>query len=88
MQKLMHGVRAALEVIQRGEKVYAHCAYGRHRSVAMGASILIAQGLSPTAAMALIKQQRSSADPEAFYIYRRIVLFGRLWEMKGLSVRS
>ncbi|MCJ7583358.1 MAG: hypothetical protein MUO30_01110, partial [Anaerolineales bacterium] len=41
---LMRGVQAALETIRSGGKVYAHCAGGRHRGVAMGASILIAQG--------------------------------------------
>ncbi len=77
--KLMHGVHAALEAMHQGGKVYAHCAYGRHRSVVMGAAILIAQGHSPQEAMALIKQRRSKADPDTFYIRRRILLFARHW---------
>ncbi len=77
--KLMRGVHAALHAMQEGGKVYAHCAYGRHRSVAMGAAILIAQGHSPQSAMALIKERRSKADPDAFYIRRRILLFARHW---------
>ncbi len=77
--KLMKGVHAALDAMHQGGKVYAHCAYGRHRSVAMGAAILIAQGHSPESAMSLIKQQRSRADPDAFYIRRRILLFARHW---------
>jgi protein tyrosine phosphatase (PTP) superfamily phosphohydrolase (DUF442 family) len=79
VRDLMRGVRAALEVIGDGGKVYAHCARGVHRSVAMGAAILIAQGLSPESAMSLIKMRRSVADPYIFYIRRRIKLFARKW---------
>jgi protein-tyrosine phosphatase len=63
-----------------GGKVYVHCARGRHRSVAMGAAILIAQGLDAESAMSLIKEQRVVADPYIFYIYRRIRMFARKWE--------
>lgn len=80
LKLLMKGTRAALSTIARGEKVYTHCAYGRHRSVAMGAAILIAQGYSPPAAMTLIKQQRPQADPEAFYIKSRILAFAKRWK--------
>ena len=76
---LKRGVQAALEVIGNGGKVYVHCARGRHRSVAMGAAILIAQGLSPESAMSLIKTRRSVADPYIFYIHRRIRVFASHW---------
>ncbi|HEY3312365.1 MAG TPA: dual specificity protein phosphatase [Anaerolineales bacterium] len=79
-QKLAEGVHIALETIQNGGKVYSHCAKGRHRSVAMGAAILIAQGNSPEKAMQLIKQQRLISDPDIFYIRRRILEFARLWQ--------
>jgi protein tyrosine phosphatase (PTP) superfamily phosphohydrolase (DUF442 family) len=79
VRALIRGVQAALDVIGEGGKVYAHCARGRHRAVAMGAAILIAQGLSPEAAMSLIKERRSVADPYMFYIRRRIMLFARRW---------
>ncbi len=79
--KLVRGAHAALEAMRLGGKVYAHCAYGRHRSVAMGAAILIAQGHSPEAAMSLIKQRRPRADPDAFYIRRRILLLARHWSL-------
>lgn len=79
VRALTRGVQAALEVMSDGGKVYAHCARGRHRSVAMGAAILIAQGLSPESAMSLIKARRSVADPYIFYIRRRIALFARKW---------
>jgi len=47
--KLMRGAKAALETIQADSKVYVHCAGGRHRGVAMGACVLIAQGYDPEA---------------------------------------
>ena len=77
---LIRGVRAALETIQVGGKVYAHCQKGRHRGVAMGASILIAMGYDPDEAMDLIKQQRPIADPNIFYIRSRILRFARDWQ--------
>lgn len=85
IRKLMRGTRAALEVIGRGGKVYAHCAQGVHRSVAMRASILIGQGYSPEAATALIKSRRATADPDIFYIRRRILRFARQWQAERNS---
>ena len=55
LKLLMQGTHAALASISGGGKVYTHCAYGRHRSVAMGAAILIAQGYTPLDAMSLNK---------------------------------
>ncbi len=78
--KLMRGAQAALDTIHCGGKVYVHCAYGRHRSVAMGACILIAQGMPPNDAMQLIESRRSVADPEAFYIKPRILMFAERWQ--------
>ena len=40
----VRGVEAALDVIRAGGHVFVHCKHGRHRSVAMAAAILIAQG--------------------------------------------
>jgi protein-tyrosine phosphatase len=79
--KLIHGATAAIETIRGGGKVYAHCAGGRHRGVAMGAAVLIAQGYDPHAAMKLIAERRSIADPFAFYIRPRILKFARQWTM-------
>jgi protein tyrosine phosphatase (PTP) superfamily phosphohydrolase (DUF442 family) len=79
LRKLIHGTHTALEIIQNGGKVYSHCAKGRHRSVAMGAAILIAQGHTPETAMRLIKQQRPISDPDIFYIRGRIFQFSRKW---------
>lgn len=79
IQKLVRGAQAALETIRAGGKVYTHCAYGRHRGVAMGACILIAQGYDPHDAMELIISRRSVADPFAYYIRPRILKFAKEW---------
>ncbi len=79
LRSLLQGVQAAVKEIQAGGKVYTHCAKGRHRSVAMAASILVAQGTDPLEAIRLIKERRPIADPEIFYIRRRIELFSRRW---------
>ncbi len=76
---LMRGVCAALQTFREGGKVYAHCARGRHRGVAMGAAILIALGYGPQEAVELIKVQRPIADPDAFYIRKRIFRFAQAW---------
>jgi protein-tyrosine phosphatase len=83
IKSLIRGTVAALDIIQSGGKVYAHCAGGRHRGVTMGAAILIAQGYDPQAAMTLIKQRRPIADPFAFYIRPRILKFAREWGLKA-----
>jgi hypothetical protein len=77
---LRRGANAALETIQNGGKVYAHCAGGVHRGAAMGAAILIAQGHHPRAAMELIKTKRPKADPFAYYIQPRILKFASQWQ--------
>jgi dual specificity MAP kinase phosphatase len=78
--KLMIGAKAALETIEAGGKVYVHCAGGRHRGVAMGSCILIAQGYEPEAAMKLIAECRLVADPNAYYIRSQIMRFARHWK--------
>jgi protein tyrosine phosphatase (PTP) superfamily phosphohydrolase (DUF442 family) len=79
IRSLIRGVHAALETFKTGGKVYVHCQRGRHRGVAMGASILIALGYEPQEAMDLIKAQRPIADPDVFYIRRRILRFAHAW---------
>ena len=72
---LMNGMLAARTTIENGGKVYAHCAKGVHRGVAMGAAILIGLGLSTEESLELIKRRRQVADPDAWYIRRRIERF-------------
>lgn len=80
IRALRRGVQAALKAVNAGGKVYVHCAKGVHRSVAMGAAVLIAQGQSPQDAMSLILERRQVADPHAWYIRRRILLFDKSWK--------
>lgn len=80
ISKLMRGAKAALETINAGGKVYVHCAGGRHRGVAMGSCILIAQGYAPEAAMNLISERRRVADPNIYYIRSQIMQFARQWK--------
>ncbi len=88
IKKLLQGATAALQTIRDGGKVYAHCAGGRHRGVAMGAAVLVAQGRDPHEAMALIAERRSFADPFAFYIRPRILKFAHQWNGKPISPHS
>jgi protein-tyrosine phosphatase len=82
MHALKRGARAAQKVISEGGKVYVHCAQGRHRGVAMGAAVLIAHGHSPEEAMRLVKERRAIADPDIWYIRRRILRFAELWNRR------
>lgn len=79
MQALMKGVIAACEVIHQEGVVYAHCSHGRHRGPAMGACILIANGMDPGQAMDLIEHHRPAADLHTWYIQQRIMKFATLW---------
>lgn len=80
IRALERGAKEALETIKAGGKVYVHCAAGAHRGVAMGSAVLIAQGYSPEQAMALIKSHRAVADPDIWYIRRRIMRFAQVWD--------
>ncbi len=80
IRALERGAREALQTLKSGGKVYVHCAAGAHRGVAMGSAVLIAQGYSPEEAMQLIKSRRPAADPDAWYIHRRITRFAQVWD--------
>jgi protein tyrosine phosphatase (PTP) superfamily phosphohydrolase (DUF442 family) len=77
--KLVRGVKAALPVMEKGESVLVYCREGRHRSVAMTASVLIGQWQSADQAMQLISSKRAKADPYAWHIQRRIRKFEQIW---------
>jgi protein tyrosine phosphatase (PTP) superfamily phosphohydrolase (DUF442 family) len=79
VNKLHQGVEAALETLQSGLAVYAHCHHGVHRAVAIGTSILIALGHPMDEAMQMVKQRRQVADPGTWYIRRRIERFAASW---------
>ena len=81
---LTKGVQAALPVIEQNDSVLVHCKEGIHRSVAQAACVLIGMGYSADAAMRLIKERRPVADPNAWYIRKRIRKFEQLWpELKN-----
>jgi protein tyrosine phosphatase (PTP) superfamily phosphohydrolase (DUF442 family) len=79
LDTLRRGVEAALPVIEAGGKVLAHCRAGRHRGVAMAACVLVGTGYSADDAIQLIKDKRSAADPDAWYIRDRILKFESYW---------
>ena len=83
MNKLLRGANAALPVIAQGDSVLVYCREGRHRSVAMAASILIASGHSANEAMQLIATRREKSDPYAWHIQRRIRKFEQVWKNKS-----
>jgi protein tyrosine phosphatase (PTP) superfamily phosphohydrolase (DUF442 family) len=85
LPKLRRGVEAALPVIQNGESVLIYCHRGRHRSVAMGACILIAMGYTADEAMQLLHEQRRVADPYAGHIQRQIKKFETAWRDQDSS---
>jgi dual specificity MAP kinase phosphatase len=79
----MKGVTAALDVIRAGGRVFVHCKHGRHRSVAMAACILIAQGDSAEQAMQRLTHGRRRADPRIWYIRQQIERFERHWRKRS-----
>jgi protein tyrosine phosphatase (PTP) superfamily phosphohydrolase (DUF442 family) len=85
LKALQRGVAAAQAEMARGGLVYAHCAGGVHRAPALAAAILIAQGHSAASAMQWIKARRAVAQPEIWYIRRRIEAFEREWELTAGS---
>lgn len=85
-EALWEGMQEVLPRIQQGEKILVHCRRGRHRSVAMCAAILIAQGMTATEAMALIKEKRHYANPYAWHIRGRIEKFEREWKKRSSAI--
>jgi protein tyrosine phosphatase (PTP) superfamily phosphohydrolase (DUF442 family) len=82
LDKLRRGVATALPVLDAGGCVLVYCRQGRHRSVTMACSILIAQGMSAAEAMDLVVAGRPIADPHAFYIEPRIRAFEADWHCR------
>ena len=79
MSYLILGVEKALPFIQSGKGVLCFCQQGRHRSVAMAASILIGMGYSAEEAMTTIRSKRKIARPQTWHIRKRIELFEKRW---------
>ncbi len=72
-------VKLALDIISGGGKVYVYCRKGRHRSIVMGAAILIAQGFSVDETIKIIKNHRQNADPDKRHIKQAIIDFAKFW---------
>lgn len=83
ISSLLRGAKAANETFASGKRVYAHCAAGVHRGAAMGAAILISQGYRAKEAIRLIKERRNHADPEVWYIRKRIEKFEKAWKSRN-----
>ena len=88
MATLEQGARAALAVIGQGRRVLVHCQRGRHRSVAMAAAIMIAQGYTARDAMRLLGEKRPVADPQIWYIRRQIEKFERHWRARAKTMTT
>jgi protein-tyrosine phosphatase len=61
--QLRQGVTWAMEKLEKGGQVYAHCKHGVGRGPLMGLAILVAQGHSSSAALRLMRQKRWQAAP-------------------------
>jgi hypothetical protein len=85
LYRLSSGVEAAMPVLDAGGKILVYCRQGRHRSVVMTCSILIARGMTADEAMDTVVARRRVADPHAFYVEPRIRAFERDWACRGAS---
>ena len=61
--QLRRGVEWAMERIERGGQVYAHCKHGVGRGPLMGLAILVAQGETSSSALRLLRSRRWQAAP-------------------------
>ena len=61
--QLRTGVEWAMERIERGGQVYAHCKHGVGRGPLMGLAILVAQGETSSSSLRLLRSKRWQAAP-------------------------
>ena len=61
--QLRQGVEWAMERIERGGQVYAHCKHGVGRGPLMGLAILVAQGETSSSALRMLRSKRWQAAP-------------------------
>jgi protein tyrosine phosphatase (PTP) superfamily phosphohydrolase (DUF442 family) len=61
--QLRTGVEWALERLNQGGQVYAHCKHGVGRGPLMGLAILVAQGQTASSALKLLRSKRWQAAP-------------------------
>ena len=61
--QLRRGVEWAMEQLNQGGQVYAHCKHGVGRGPLMGLAILVAQGETASSALKLLRSKRWQAAP-------------------------
>ena len=61
--QLRQGVEWAMERLNQGGQVYAHCKHGVGRGPLMGLAILVAQGQTASSALKLLRSKRWQAAP-------------------------
>jgi protein tyrosine phosphatase (PTP) superfamily phosphohydrolase (DUF442 family) len=76
--QMRRGVEWALERIERGGKVYAHCKHGVGRGPLMGLAIMVAQGSTASGALRHMRSQRWQAAPNDRQL-AALVQFERDW---------
>ena len=76
--QLRHGVEWALERIERGGQVYAHCKHGVGRGPLMGLAIMVARGSTASEALRRMRSRRWQAAPNDRQL-AALVRFERDW---------
>lgn len=62
-QHLDEGVRFVAEQLDRGSRVLVHCQHGIGRSAVLALCVLVARGMAPLEALALMKDRRELVSP-------------------------
>jgi protein tyrosine phosphatase (PTP) superfamily phosphohydrolase (DUF442 family) len=81
-QQLSTGALWALGEINRGGKVFAHCAHGVGRGPLLGTAVLIGQGLSAPEALRTVRTRRWQAAPNDRQI-EALLVFEETWKSNG-----
>jgi protein tyrosine phosphatase (PTP) superfamily phosphohydrolase (DUF442 family) len=81
-EQLLGGVEWALERLERGGQVYAHCKHGVGRGPLMGLAILVARGYNAGEALRLMRSQRWQAAPNDRQL-EALVQFEQTWADRG-----
>ncbi|MDP8924780.1 MAG: dual specificity protein phosphatase family protein [Chloroflexota bacterium] len=76
--QLRHGAAWALERLERGGQVYAHCKHGVGRGPLMGLAIMVAQGTTASNALRQMRSRRWQAAPNDRQL-AALVQFERDW---------
>jgi protein tyrosine phosphatase (PTP) superfamily phosphohydrolase (DUF442 family) len=76
--QLRQGAEWAMERIERGGQVYAHCKHGVGRGPLMGLAILVAQGQTSSVALKQLRSKRWQAAPNDRQL-AALLEFERAW---------